>query len=68
MMTNELKSMFDQFSNLIERWNAEEIPNEAELLSETRILTAKMRIELRKPLPHQTTITEETPASVPEMP
>lgn len=55
-MTNELKNLFDQFSNLIARWNAEEVPNEKELLSETIALTAKLRVELRKPQPEQKTI------------
>jgi len=55
-MTDELKKIFDQFSNLIERWNAEEIPNQEELLTETRNLTVKLREELRKPQPEQTSM------------
>ena len=58
IMTNELKSLFDQFSNLISRWNAEEISNEKELLAETIQLTAKLKVELRKPQPEQTSIPE----------
>lgn len=58
IMTTELKNLFDQFSNLIQRWNAEEIPNEQELLTETRNLTTKLREELRKAQNGQKTIDD----------
>ena len=55
-MTEELKNIFDQFSNLIERWNNKDIPNQEELLTETRNLTAKLTAELRNPQSEQTQI------------
>ena len=55
-MTSELKNLLDQFSNLINKWNAEEIPNQEELLTETRNLVAKLRAELKNPQPEQAKI------------
>lgn len=68
-MTDELKNIFDQFANLIERWNAKEIPNEGELIDQTRRLAATLRAALAKPQPEQTTIDDgkfETPEKTPE--
>lgn len=55
-MNAEFKTILDQFSNLIERWNAKEIPNQAELVEETRNLNAKLTTELRNPQKEQTSI------------
>lgn len=52
-MNAELKTILDQFSNLIERWNAKEIPNEAELITETKALNVKLTQELAKPQAEQ---------------
>ena len=52
----ELKKILDQFSSLIDRWNAEEIQGLDELVSETRALSAKLREELIKPQKEQTSI------------
>jgi len=55
-MTEELKSIFNQFADLIDRWNKEDIANEGDLLAETKVLNAKLKEELMKPEPKQQTI------------
>lgn len=55
-MSPELKVIFDQFANLIERWNCKDIPNYEELLAETIKLNANLTRELRKPRKEQTKI------------
>lgn len=55
-MNAELKTILDQFSNLIARWNAKEIPNQEELVTETKALNAKLTEELRKPQAEQTKV------------
>lgn len=55
-MNDELKTILDQFSSLIERWNSREIPNQEELLTETKDLAAKLTQELRNPQKEQAKI------------
>lgn len=57
-MNAELKTVLDQFANLIERWNAEEIPNEEELLTETKKLAVALNVELAKPQKEQAKIED----------
>lgn len=60
-MTDELKAIFDLFVDLIEKWNAEKISNEEELLTETKNLNARLTTALAKPQPEQTKIEDEKP-------
>lgn len=57
-MNAELKTVLDQFSNLISRWNSKEIPNEEEMLTETKKLAVALNVALAKPNKEQTKIEQ----------
>lgn len=57
-MNAELKTVLEQLANLIERWNNKDIPNEEELLAETKKLAVAFNVALAKPNKEQAKIEQ----------